>query len=101
MKHLARSSVHHTIKLKFVVVDRSESGGLLIFSDTAFEEVLFLLDIHHLGEPWERIFDTWIERFEAATLTTVAPTSMQATSDYKTVTTTLVALLWWWPVVQA
>ena len=67
MKHLARSSVHHTIKLKFVVVDRSESGGLLIFSDTAFEEVLFLLDVHHLGEPWEWVFDTWIERFEAVT----------------------------------
>lgn len=65
MKHLAPCSVHHTIKLKFVIVDRSESGGLLIFSDTAFEEVLFLLDIHHLGEPWERVFDTWIERFEA------------------------------------
>ena len=37
----------------------------MVFGDSAFEEVLLFLDVHHLGEPWEWVggsaFDEWLE----------------------------------------
>ena len=41
-----------------------KGGGFLILGDATFEEVLFLLDVHHLGEPRQRIFDPGVERGE-------------------------------------
>ena len=43
---------------EFVVVRDVQRGGLLVFGDAALEEVLFLLDVHHLGQPGQRIFHT-------------------------------------------
>ncbi len=40
----------------------------MILGDAAFEEVLLLLDVHHLGEPREGIFHAGVERGEAHTL---------------------------------
>ena len=53
--------------LELVVVDGFEGAGLLVFGDAALEEILFLLDIHHFGQPRERILDTRMERCEADT----------------------------------
>ena len=37
----------------------------MIFGDAALEEVLLLLDVHHLGEPGQRVFDPAGQRSEA------------------------------------
>ncbi len=51
--------------LELVVVDLTEGGCLLVFGDAAFEEVLLLLDVHHLSEPWEGVFHAGLERLQA------------------------------------
>ena len=38
----------------------------MVFGDSALEEVLFLLDVHHFGEPWEWVGDGFVERIQAA-----------------------------------
>ena len=38
---------------------------LLVFRDAAFEEVLLLLEVHHLGQPGERVGRLGDERIEA------------------------------------
>ena len=43
-----------------------EGGGFLVFGDFAFEEVLFLFEVHGLGEPGEGVFDSALEGLEAA-----------------------------------
>ncbi len=51
---------------KFVVVDCAKRRCFLVFGDAAFEEVGFLFDVHHFGEPWEWVADGFVERSEAA-----------------------------------
>ena len=53
-------------KLQLVVADGFEGGGFLVFCDATFEEVLLLLDVHHLGEPREGVLDAGVEGFEFA-----------------------------------
>ena len=50
--------------LQFVVVDGSKRRCFLVFGDFAFEEVLFLAEVHHFGKPREWILDARIERVE-------------------------------------
>ena len=52
--------------LKVVVAFDFEGRGFLVLGDAAFEEVLLLLDVHHLGEPREGVLHIADERFEAA-----------------------------------
>ena len=43
-----------------------EGGSLLVLGDATLEEVLLLLDVHHLGQPGQRILHAGGERGEAA-----------------------------------
>src|SRR5471030_2607529 len=52
--------------LELVVVGDVEGRGFLIFGDATLEEVLLLLDVHHLGEPRQRVLDAGGERGETA-----------------------------------
>ena len=40
---------------EFVIVNGGEGGGFLVFGDAAFEEVGFLFDVHHFGQPGEGV----------------------------------------------
>jgi hypothetical protein len=53
----ARRQKQRSAGSEFVVAHDRERGGLLIFRDATLEEVLLLLDVHHLGQPGERIFE--------------------------------------------
>src|SRR5688572_25646731 len=50
---------------KLVVVDYVEGRGFLVLGNATFEEVLFLLDIHHFGEPRQRVLNAGGERGQA------------------------------------
>ena len=39
----------------------------MVFGDTAFKEVLLLLDVHHLRQPREWVLHILVERLEAYT----------------------------------
>ena len=47
---------------EIVVGGDVEGGGLLVLGDATLEEVLFLLDVHHLSQPRERVFYAGGER---------------------------------------
>ncbi len=50
---------------EFVVGGDVQGGGFLVFSHPTLEEVLFLLDVHHLGEPGQRVLNAAGEGCEA------------------------------------
>lgn len=50
---------------ELVVINMAEGGGLLIFGHAPFEKVLFFFDVHHFGEPGERVADGAVEGFES------------------------------------
>src|SRR5438045_2281934 len=54
--------------LQLVVVGDREGGGFLVFGDAALEEILLLLDVHHLSEPGQRVLDSARERSKADAL---------------------------------
>ena len=54
--------------LKFVVVRFLDGAGTAVVSDAALEEVRFLAQVHHLGEPGQGIRDRAVERGEAHAL---------------------------------
>ncbi len=53
-------------KSEFVVAVGIQGGRFLVLGDAPFEEVLLLLDVHHLGEPRKWVLDAAVQRSQAA-----------------------------------